>query len=112
MAKLILITAPGLGRDDGELGRILMSNFLVALAEEVNAPAAVMFANDAVRLACDGSEVLPALQKMATAGVAVRSCSTCLAHLGLIDSLRVGEAGSMRDLVAAVCGPDSIVTIA
>jgi sulfur relay (sulfurtransferase) complex TusBCD TusD component (DsrE family) len=112
MAKLILITAPGMGGADGELGRILMRNFLVALAEEENAPAAVMFANDAVRMACDGSDVLPALQRLAAAGVAIRSCSTCLAHLGLFESLRIGEAGNMRDLVAAVCGPDSIVTIA
>jgi intracellular sulfur oxidation DsrE/DsrF family protein len=111
MAKRILITAESLGRSDGELGRVLMRNFLSALAQQEYAPAAVMLANEGVRLACDGSDALHALQQLAAAGVAVRACSTCLKHLGLTPALRVGEAGTMPDLVAAVCGPDEIVTI-
>jgi sulfur relay (sulfurtransferase) complex TusBCD TusD component (DsrE family) len=111
MAKRILITADSLGRSDGDLGRVLMRNFLTALAQYEDAPSAVMLANEGVRLACDGSDALQALQQLAAAGVAVRTCSTCLTHLGLTAALRVGEAGSMPDLVAAICGPDEIVTI-
>jgi intracellular sulfur oxidation DsrE/DsrF family protein len=112
MAKRILITTDSLGRSDGELGRVLMQNLLGALAQHEGAPAAVMLANEGVRLACDGSDALQALQQLAAAGVAIRACSTCLEHLGLTAALRVGAAGSMPDLVAAMCGSDEIVTIA
>jgi selenium metabolism protein YedF len=111
MAKRILISTDVLGRSNEELGRILMRSFLVSLAHEENAPAAVLFVNEGVRLACEGSEALDELRMLVDKGVAISACGTCLHHLGLAESLAVGEAGTMPDLVAAVCGPDEIVTI-
>jgi len=49
MAKTILITGDTLGSADPELGRILMRSFLVSLAHEERAPAAVMLVNHGVR---------------------------------------------------------------
>lgn len=111
MAKRILITSDTLGKAETELGAILMRSFLVSLAHEENAPAAVMLSNDGVRLACEGSEALDELRLLAEAGVAITACGTCLKYLGLQDALAVGTEGTMPGLVAAVCGPDEIVTI-
>ena len=111
MAKRILITSDTFGKADTELGRILMRSFLVSLAHEEQAPAAVMLVNDGVRLACEGSGALPELRSLADAGVSITACSTCLKHFDLTEKLAVGAEGTMSGLVAAACGPDAIVTI-
>jgi selenium metabolism protein YedF len=111
MGKRIMITSDTFGKADAELGAILMRSFLVSLAHEENAPAAVMLNNDGVKLACEGSDALDELRLVAEAGVAITACGTCLKHFGLQDKLVVGTEGNMSGLVAAVCGPDEIVTI-
>lgn len=111
MAKRILITSDTFGKSDAELGSILMRSFLVSLAHEENAPVAVMLNNEGVKLACEGSDALDELRLLAEAGVTVTACGTCLKHFGLQDKLVVGTEGTMSALVAAVCGPDEIVTI-
>jgi len=88
-----------------------MRSFLVSLAHEENAPVAVMLNNEGVKLACEGSDALDELRLLAEAGVRVTACGTCLKHFGLQDKLVVGTEGTMSALVAAVCGPDEIVTI-
>ncbi|MFA5843975.1 MAG: sulfurtransferase-like selenium metabolism protein YedF [Coriobacteriia bacterium] len=112
MAKRILIMSDRMGSGDDELGRLLMRNFLYSLAREEGQPAAVLFSNGGVRLACEGSESLDDLRLLVENGVAVRACGTCLDFLGLKESLAVGEVGAMPGLVASLCGPDDIVTIA
>jgi intracellular sulfur oxidation DsrE/DsrF family protein len=111
MDKRILITSDTFGGADAELGAILMRSFLVSLSHEEQRPLAVMLVNEGVRLACAGSEALDELRRLSDAGVMVRACTTCLKHLDLLDKLEVGEASNMPSLVAAVCGPDEIVTI-
>lgn len=112
MAKRVVILSDRMGSGDDELGRLLMRNFLYSLARADSPPSAVMLSNGGVRLACDGSGSLDDLALLAERGVAVRSCGTCLDYLGLLPSLAVGGVGAMPDLVAAICGDDTIVTIA
>jgi selenium metabolism protein YedF len=112
MAKRVLITTDRIGRTDDELGRLLMRNFCYSLARNEERPVAVMLMNGGVRLACEGSEVLDDLALLVESGVAVKVCGTCLDFLKLTDSLAVGDIGSMPDGVAAMLGPDDIVTIA
>ena len=111
MAKRILIETDTLGRSDEDLGRVLMRSFLVSLAHNEEPPAAVMLVNDGVRLACEGSEALGELRMLVDKGVTVTACGTCLKHFDLVEKLEVGTPGDMPSLVAAVCGPDDIVTI-
>jgi selenium metabolism protein YedF len=111
MAKRVLIITDRIGRGDDELGRILMKNFLYALARNAEKPAAVMLMNEAVRLACAGSDSLGDLTLLAEAGVPVKVCGTCLDFLGLKDGLAVGVVGTMPDSVAALMA-DEALTIA
>ncbi len=112
MAKRVLVLNDRMGGGDDDLGRILMRNFLYSIARDENPPAAVMFGNEGVRLACEGSDSLEDLRLLVESGVAVRACGTCLDFLGLTPSLAVGEIGTMTQLAAAVLGSDEIVTIA
>jgi selenium metabolism protein YedF len=111
MAKRLLLLTDRIGRESGELGRILMKGFLYAVARNADAPQCVMLMNDAVRLACEGSDSLDDLRLLADKGVEIKACGTCLDFLGLKDSLAVGEIGNMVDGVAALLGAGDVVTI-
>lgn len=111
MTKRLLVLSDRIGRGDDELARILMKNFLYSVARNAEKPVAVMLMNEGVRLACEGSGSLDDLRLLAEGGVAVKACGTCLDYLKLNDSLVVGEVGTMPDGVAAMLGPDEIVTI-
>ena len=112
MAKRVLVLTDSIGRNDDELGRVLMKNFLYALARNAEKPAAVVLMNEGVRLACEGSDSLDDLRLMVESGVAVKACGTCLDYLKLMDLLAVGEVGTMPASVEALLGEDEIVTIA
>jgi len=111
MAKRVLILSDRIGRDNDELGRVLMRNFLYSVARNEEAPAAIMLLNDGVRLACTGSDSLDDLRLLADKGVAVRACGTCLDYLGLSTELAVGGVGTMPDSVAALLGDEAVVSV-
>lgn len=111
MSSRILVLSDRIGRGDDELGRVLIRSFFYSLARTAEPPVAVMFMNDGVRLACAGSDVINDLRLLAEAGVAIRSCGTCLDFLGVADRLEVGSVGAMPDSVAALMGSDGVITI-
>ena len=110
MAKRVFIVTDRIGRDNDELGAVLMKNFLYSLARNPERPKAVMFMNAGVRLACKGSASLDDLALLAENGVAIKACGTCLDFLGLKDELAVGEVGTMPDSVAALLA-DDVLTV-
>ena len=110
MAKRVFITCDRIGRDNEELGRALMKNFIYSLARNDEAPKAVMLMNDGVRLACTGSASVDDLALLAENGVTVKACGTCLDYLGLTDQLAVGTVGVMPDSVAALIA-DDVLTV-
>lgn len=112
MRKHILILTDRMGRDDSELGLVLMKNFLYSLARNAEKPAAVTLMNGGVRLACEGSDSHDDLRLLVEEGVAVKACGTCLDYLELMDSLVVGEVGTMPASVEAMLSADEVVTIA
>ena len=111
MTKRVFITTDKIGRDNAELGAVLMKNFLYSLARNEEPPKAVMLMNAGVRLACNGSSSLDDLRILAENGVTVKACGTCLDFLGLKDELAVGEVGAMPDSVKALIA-DDVLTIA
>ena len=110
MAKRVFIVTDRIGRDNDELGTVLMKNFLYSLARNAERPKAVMLMNAGVRLACNGSSSLDDLALLAENGVVIKACGTCLDFLGLKDDLAVGTVGTMPDSVAALLA-DDVLTI-
>ena len=87
----------GLGSD--ELGALLMRSFFYAVQQTPESlPAVVVFMNSGVLLAIENSPVLADLQSLATAGVEIVACGTCLDFYKVKDLLRVGRISNMYDI--------------
>jgi len=100
--KSLLLAQETFGLGDEELGRILIKSFLYALAESNNLPEAIYLVNGGVKLACAGSPVLDAMQRLAALGVKIYACGLCLDYFRLKDSLEVGEITNMYAIVEQI----------
>lgn len=99
-----------MGHGDPKLGAILMKAFLQTLKDVTPRPGKVIFVNDGVRLACNGSPVLPALKTLVENGIAVVSCGTCLDFYGLLDEVALGTVSNMYEIVTLLSEADRIVS--
>jgi|SRR5699024_2128105 len=87
-----------MGRDNKELGKILMKNFIYTVSESKPYPSTILFYNEGVRLACEDSEVLNDLIKLEKEGVEIISCGICLDYLNIQDKLEVGSISNMYNI--------------
>ena len=83
---VVVISADHMGEGDEELGRILMKGFIFALTQQEHGGA---------RLTCEDSASLEDLKNLASLGVEILTCGTCLNHYGLTDKLAVGDVTNM-----------------
>lgn len=89
------ISSDKMGKDNEELGKILMKSFIYTLSETRPYPSSIVFYNAGVKLTTEGSEVLDDLMKLEEEGVEIISCGTCLDFLNLKDKLKVGSISNM-----------------
>jgi selenium metabolism protein YedF len=108
---MVLVTSDFLGRGDDQLGSNLMGGFLKTLQEMGDELWRIAFLNNGVKLAVEGSAVLPSLKELKDQGVLMLVCGTCLTHFNLIDKLRVGKITNMLDIVTAMQVADKVITI-
>ena len=85
---------------DQTLGRVLMRALLFTLAESDSPPERIVLMNAGVYLACEPSEHLVNLRRLAGRGVQVFACGTCLQHYGLSDALAVGRVSNMYEIAS------------
>jgi selenium metabolism protein YedF len=108
---MIMVTTDSLGRGDDELGSKLMGGFLKTLKEMGDDLWRIVFLNNGVKLAAEGSSLLPALKDLRDQGVPILVCGTCLTHFSLMDKLQVGEVTNMLDTVTAMQVADKVINI-
>ncbi len=108
---MILLGTERLGRGDDDLGKKLVTNFLGTLKEMGPDLWRLVLLNGGVKLATQGSEVLPALQGLEGEGIHILVCGTCLSHFGLLEKKRVGETTNMLDIVTAMQLADKVITL-
>lgn len=96
---VVYVAADTMGTGSDELGHVLLRNFLFTLNELPVPPDAILFVNGGVKLTTTGSEVIEALEKLASNGVDIASCGLCLEFFGLKDQLKIGRATNMLDIV-------------
>lgn len=106
--KVILIQSEGLGRDDKPLGSLLMANFLRLLGESKDKPASLVFWNEGVKLACEGSRVIDHLKRLEDQGIELLACSTCLEYFDLVDKLLVGKPTTMHKSIESILSCDVV----
>jgi selenium metabolism protein YedF len=109
--KVVFINSERIGEGDEGLGSKLMGSFLYSLVRNEHTPDVLVFMNGGVKLACRGSATLDDLGLLATDGVRIFSCGTCLDFYGLKDSLAIGEVGNMNDTVSLMMSADDVVSI-
>ena len=77
-----------------------MRALLFTLAESDSPPERIVLMNAGVYLACEPSEHLVNLRRLAGRGVQVFACGTCLQHYGLSDALAVGRVSNMYEIAS------------
>lgn len=110
---VIVFKSDGMGMTAPEaqpLREQLARKFL-ALVTEGDLPDAICFATDGVRLVCDGSPVLAELAALEARGVRLVICKTCLDYFGLADRVALGIVGGMPDIITAMWGADTVITL-
>jgi len=108
---LVMVGSDRLGHGDDKLGEGLLINFLKTLKEMGPDLWRLVFVNSGVKLSAEGSAAVTILQELATGGVSILVCGTCLNHFQLLDKKQVGETTNMLDIVTSMQVADSVINI-
>ena len=107
--KVVVISADHMGLGDEKLGRTLLKGFIFALGQLDELPAVMLFYNGGARITCEGSDSLEDLRALASRGVEILTCGTCLNFYGLTEKLAVGGVTNMYSIVETMAGADRIL---
>lgn len=100
----ILVSGKELGKEDRELGEVLIKGFLGALAERDRPPRVVALMNEGVFLALDDHTALESLRQLEAKGTELLVCGTCTTHFGVTDRVGAGVVSNMFDISEALLG--------
>lgn len=106
---VVLVAAATMGSGNDDLGRILLRNFLLTLAELEPPPAAIYFINDGVKLTVHGAETVEILEKLANLDVDLAACGLCLDFFGLKEKSAVGRITNMLDIVQGMANAGRVL---
>ena len=96
---LVVLSANVMGTGDAKLGTSLMKAFVFALTKQDKLPDTILCYNTGAYLTCEGADTLEDLKWLASEGVTVLTCGTCLDFYGLKEKLAVGGVTNMYDIV-------------
>ena len=108
---MVMCATDQMGSGDDELGSKLMISFIKTLKEMGPELWRLVLVNNGVKMAIEGSEVLPVLQEYAEEGLQILVCGTCLTYFNLLKKKKVGETTNMLDIVTAMQLADKVINI-
>lgn len=108
---LIMASSDRIGRGDDELGTKLMISFIKTLKEMGPGLWRLVFVNAGVKLTVKDSPVLADLLELASSGLSILVCGTCLNHFKLLEQKQVGETTNMLDIVTSMELADKVVSV-
>ena len=106
-----LFTRNGMGDGPDDLKIMLALKFFGLIVDAGEIPAKVLFYNDGVRLACEGSPVVEILKKLAASGTELVLCKTCLDYFKLSDKVQIGVVGGMGDIIEALHKAEKVISL-
>lgn len=106
---VVLVTAATMGSGNDDLGRILLRNFLLTLAELEIPPTTIYFINDGVKLTVQDADTVEILQKLADLGIDLAACGLCLDFFKLREKVAVGRITNMLDIVQGMANAGSVL---
>lgn len=108
---VVAVSSAQMGRGDDALGQVLIRSFLHALEEVKPLPDVLIFFNEGVKLAVEGSAVLEDLGRLESIGVRILLCGTCLGHFGLKEKVAAGEISNMYTIAETMLGAARVVNL-
>jgi selenium metabolism protein YedF len=108
---VLAVPADVMGRDEVELGNILIRGFFHTLTEVKPTPQTIILFNSGVKLACEGSPVLDDLHALEETGIEILVCGTCLGYFELMDRLAAGQVSNMYDIAETMLAAGKVVTL-
>jgi hypothetical protein len=97
--KVILLGGEGIGRGDENMGYEILMNLVESLGKRGDLPEAIVFWNMAVTLLVEGSPLVPRLKVLEEKGVKIIAGRFCLTDLCIADTVAVGQAASMDEIL-------------
>lgn len=108
---VIAVPNTGFGQGDGALCLRMSATYFRTLLETGQLPKAILFYTAGVKLLTADSPCLPELKELATAGVPILACRTCLEYYDLVSQLAVGEISNMAAVVEMQGAAARIITL-
>jgi selenium metabolism protein YedF len=108
---VVFIASDRLGTGDDELGAALLLAAIGALGKLDPPPRSVLFMNAGVRLCAPESSALRDLRELAERGVDLACCGTCLDWFGLRETLAVGRASNMAEILALQAAAGRVIRL-
>lgn len=108
--KTVVVNSEGMGQGDAALARRLMIPFLEQLRRHDHVDALILY-NAGVKLAAEGSDLVPSLSALHEKGVDVICCGTCVGHFGLEGKVRAGRVSHMEEIVKTLMAAEKTVTL-
>ncbi len=106
---VIAVKNDKMGFGSEELGQILIQAFVNTIQEASPLPGAIVFYNNGVHLATEGSPLIDSLKELEARGVKILVCGTCLDYYGKKEQLRVGRISNMYDILQALTTAGHVV---
>ena len=107
----VLIAGKTLGREDKELGEVLIKGFLGTLSKLETPPAVLALMNEGVKLALPDASTCDHLKDLERAGTKILVCGTCTNHFGVTERVGVGTVSNMFEILEAVTGADKVLSV-
>jgi intracellular sulfur oxidation DsrE/DsrF family protein len=111
MSTIILFTRNGIGTAPNELSQTLVKNYLNLLKDEKKLPVALLFYGEGVKLVCEDSQVLDSLKLLENKNIKLIACKTCLNYFGISEKIKVGQAGTMADILTFQLEADKVISV-
>lgn len=108
---VVAISSDVMGRGDDHLGEVLIRSFLHTLGQVTPAPDALVFFNNGVKLAVEGSSVLEDLGRLEAQGVKILLCGTCLGHFELKHQVAAGEISNMYAISETMLSAATVINV-
>ncbi|MDR1379405.1 MAG: sulfurtransferase-like selenium metabolism protein YedF [Synergistaceae bacterium] len=107
----VLITCNILGRNDQQLGEVLMKSFLGTLSQLDEPPCAVALMNEGVKLALYDSSSCDHLKNLVKKDVILLVCGTCVSHFQIAEQIGAGTISNMFEIVETLNRANKILTL-
>jgi selenium metabolism protein YedF len=109
--SVVAVPSDQMGRGEPELGGVLVRAFFHTLTEMEELPRAIVFYNTGVKLAALGSPIADDLCALASRGVEVLVCGTCLGYYDLRDKVAAGVVSNMYTIAETLLRAGNVVSL-